>query len=548
MRRGTSLLVLTLTSVVVAGSVLAVCGTPEPSPSPAPVPAAKRPNVVLVVWDTVRADRMSLYGYAKPTTPRLDALAKESVVYDRATSTGMWTLPGHAGMFTGLYETTHGATGRSKHTMKLDDAFETLAEKLGADGYDTFAFSANIVAGPLANLLQGFTTAETTYPTAAVKKGRYMQAARQATMRKLIPTDASTELSPAFAGNTAERWGKADFKDAAPVAHRALMDWLGERPGQDKPFFAFLNLMEAHSPRVPTIESRRKVMSDEAQALALTTDVSVFAENEYIVGKRDYTPAQLDAMGGVYDAALVDLDDATGDLVDDLRAKGLLDDTLLIVSSDHGEALGEHRRLEHRFSVYDQLLHVPLLVRYPAKMPPARVSDRVTTADVYATVLDAAGVAPSTPSFSTSLVGRTTYDRFVFAQMTDPFASQLKSIREAYPGLSTAAWERTYCAVYEGATKLIYATDGGHQMFDVGSDPAEANDLFPTDKERADALSAELTRWEHAMPVLGHATKPGAVPAAPTSPEDAEMLEGLGYQDPGEDAGGPGRSRCTPDP
>jgi arylsulfatase A-like enzyme len=547
MRRGTSVLLLVSTSLVAAVSVLAVCGSPGSSPAPVAAPA-KRPNVMLVVWDTVRADRMSLYGYTKPTTPRLEALAKESVVYERATSTGMWTLPGHTGMFTGLYETTHGATGRSKHTMKLDDSFETLAEKLGAEGYDTFAFSANIVAGPLANLLQGFTTAETTYPTAAAKKGRYMPAARQATMGKLIPADASTELSPAFAGNTTEKWDKALYKDAAPVAHRALMDWLAERPDEDRPFFAFLNLMEAHSPRIPSAAARAKVMSEEAQALALTTDASVFAENEYIVGKREYTPAQLEAMGGVYDAALVDLDDATGDLVDDLRAKQLLDDTLFILASDHGEALGEHRRLEHRFSVYDQLLHVPLLVRYPAKMTPARVSERVTTADVYATVLDVAGVRPSTPSFSTSLVGRTTFDKFVFAQMTDPFSSQLKSIREAYPGLSTAPWERTYCAVYEGATKLIYATDGGHQLYDVASDPAEAHDLFPTDKARAETLAGELSRWEHAMPVLGHAARPEATPAAPTSPGEAEMLEQLGYRDPGDDAVGPGRSRCTPDP
>src|SRR6185436_16344117 len=98
--------------------------------------------------------------------------------------------------------------------------------------------------------------------------------------------------------------------------HRALTDWLGERPDPKKPFFAFLNLMEAHSPRIPSIEARRKVMTDEVQALALTTDVSVFAENEFIVGKREYTPEQIEAINGVYDAALVDLDDATGDLVD----------------------------------------------------------------------------------------------------------------------------------------------------------------------------------------------------------------------------------------
>jgi arylsulfatase A-like enzyme len=202
MRRGTFVVLLGIASLVAAGSVLTVCGTPE---TPTPTAAEKRPNVVLVVWDTVRADRMSLYGYPKPTTPRMEALAKEAAVYDNATSTGMWTLPGHAGMFTGLYETTHGAT---PEWPWLDGRFETLAEKLSAGGYDTFAFSANIVAGPLMNLLQGFETVHTTYPTRDGPPGRYMKAARQATRAKLLPEDASNELSPLFAGSRADEWGR----------------------------------------------------------------------------------------------------------------------------------------------------------------------------------------------------------------------------------------------------------------------------------------------------------------------------------------------------
>ena len=160
------------------------CSSPTPEPvEPAPPVAAPvvppsddRPNVLIVVWDTVRADRMSLYGYGRPTTPKLDAWAKDAVVFERATSPGMWTLPSHASMFTGLRQTEHGAKPSWRW---LDHRFDTLAELLDGAGYDTFAFSSNLIASPMTNLTQGFETVHTTYKRDGVPKGRYMQAARQ---------------------------------------------------------------------------------------------------------------------------------------------------------------------------------------------------------------------------------------------------------------------------------------------------------------------------------------------------------------------------------
>jgi len=545
MRRGTVVLLLGLTAFAVAGSLLAVCGTPDGTAPPST--ATKPPNIVLVVWDTVRADRMSLYGYAKPTTPHLDALAKESVVYDNATSTGMWTLPGHAGMFTGLYETTHHATAEWPW---LDDRFETLAEKLSGGGYDTFAFSANIVAGPLMNLLQGFETVETTYPTKGNGPApRYMKAARQATHAKLLPEDASTEISPKFGGNVAEKWEKSIYKEAAPIAHQALIDWMGERTDPSRPFFAYLNLMEAHSPRVPSLDARRKVMDDALQAAALRTDMSLFAENEWIVGKREYSAEELAAISGVYDASIVDLDAATGALVDDLRARGVLDDALFVLVADHGEALGEHRRLEHRFGVFEQLLHVPLLVRYPERLAPGRIAERISTADLYATVLDAAGVAPSQPSFSTSLLDRKSYDRFIFAQMTDPFATQLNSIHEKYPDLVLEPWVRTYCAAYEGMTKLIHASNDEHALYELATDPGESDNRHATDADRSAQLLSALQTFENGLPVYDPNLRgPDDRPQMRTNEEKA-MLEALGYLASGEDVKtDPLSPRCTPPP
>ncbi len=549
--------------------LLACSGEPPPADgttaTPVPAPTADdRPNVLLIVWDTVRADRMSLYGYGRPTTPKLDAWAKDAVVFERATAPGMWTLPSHASMFTGLRQTEHGAKPSWRW---LDHRFDTLAELLGGAGYDTFAFSSNLIASPMTNLTQGFDTVETTYKREGVKRPRYMRAAREATAAKLLPGDASTEISPGFKGSSDDKWGKAVFKDAAPVLHRGLTEWIDERGGE-APWFAYLNMMEAHTPRVPSMSARKRVLSDAQLRLGLMTDASLYAENEYIVGKRDYTPEQLDAMGGVYDAALVDLDDATADLFADLAQRGILDDTLVIVVADHGEALGEHRRFEHRWSVYEQLLAVPLVVRFPKQAPaevakPRRVKERVSTADVFSTVLEVTGTEPKRPvATSTSLAARLATQSFaphIFSQMLDPFATQLKSMSEAYPDLDLSPWARSYCAVYEGSKKLIHASDGAHELFDVHGDPGELKNLYQAEVASAEQLTAALRSWEDGLSVYDPAERAPNDGAkgqkndrSGLTREECQQLVMLGYMDNMEDClsgGGDApelaRERCT---
>ena len=568
-----------LAGVGVLGSALWLSGlmgcsgaTEVPADPPEPVPAGKpppadddRPNVLIVVWDTVRADRMSLYGYGRPTTPKLDAWAKDAVVFERATAPGMWTLPSHASMFTGLRQTEHGAMPSWRW---LDHRFDTLAELLGGAGYDTFAFSSNLIASPMTNLTQGFETIHTTYKRDGAPKGRYMRAARQATAEKLLPGDASTEISPGFQGKADDKWAKAVFKDAAPVLHKGLVEWLDERD-DGAPWFAYLNMMEAHTPRIPSLSARKRVLNEEQIRLGLSTDVSLFAENEYIIGKRTYTPQELDAIGGVYDAALVDLDDATADLFADLAQRGVLDDTLVILVADHGEALGEHQRFEHRWSVYEQLLSVPLVVRFPKGTAadvaePRRVSERVSTADVFATVLDVSDTQPKRPvPTSTSLatrLGKGQWAPQVFTQMLDPFATQLASMAKAYPDVDLSPWMRSYCAVYEGSKKLIYASDGAHGLFDVHADPAELKNLYTSEVATAEALEAALGTWEAGLPTYDpeqRAANDGAkgqrrgAGEKGMSPAECRQLVALGYLASEDDCDSNDASlaklRCGPD-
>lgn len=520
------------------------CGTtPAPPPPPDPVTAEPvvddRPDILFVLWDTTRADHLSLYGHPAPTTPRLDAFAREAAVYERATSRAMWTLPSHSAMFTGLAASTHQA---EYHRFWLDGRHQTLAERLGASGYQTFAFSANPVVSSDTNLLQGFDVRESAYPSGkGAKRGRYSKAAKINSRRKLIPEDASTELSPAFKGNTDDKWGRSSYKDAAPVAHRAFEDFLAARD-PNRPYFAYLNLMEAHSPRTPSLRSRHAVADAETVQASMTIDQSLFALNEYIVGKRDFTPAELKAIRAVYDASVRDLDEATGDLFDSLRAAGRLDHTVVIVVADHGEMLGEHRSFEHRYAVWDPLLHVPLLIRYPDRFPAGRVKERVSTADLFATVLDVAGLPVPDGVESRSLAGRTTFEPVVFAQMLDPFTSQLANIHEAYPQLSLEPWARTYCVAYEGAWQLIYGSDGDHHLFDLDSDPGQELDRLAADPERRERLIRALDAFERRLPPYEPSLADPPTPAhermfgridkskaAPEGDDDDGQLALLGY-------------------
>ena len=215
----------------------------------------RRPNVLIVLWDTVRADRMSAYGYARPTTPRIAAWAERAAVFERASSPGIWTLPAHASMFTGLPPQAHGADER---WMWLDQRFVTMAEHFSAAGYATYALAANALLCGETNLVKGFGVRLNTY------RGKLATPAARMTRRKVPPGDRSNELAPgwrppAHGAHNAE-WARASYKDAAPLAVKAFGRWLVEQP-RDQPFFAYLNLMEAHTPRIPTMRSRERVLA-----------------------------------------------------------------------------------------------------------------------------------------------------------------------------------------------------------------------------------------------------------------------------------------------
>jgi arylsulfatase A-like enzyme len=501
----------------------------EPGTAQAPAkksPVPNGPNVLLIMWDTVRADRMSLYGHSRPTTPNLDEFAKQAVVYERAISPGNWTVPSHASLFTGLPVSAHGTTS---HHEWLSNDHTTLAEALAGAGYDTYAFTANPHISASTNLLQGFDVVETSW------RGRWLPACREATMAKLIREDRSTKISPSYPRLRA-RPGNEVYKDCGERTAEALLRWVDDRREPRRPFFAYLNYMEVHVPRVPREETRQRIMASARLAPALRLNQTSMRQFLHMFGFQPYSAEDLAVMAEVYDASLADLDAATRSLFHGLRQRGTLDETVVILTSDHGEHLGEHGQLDHKYSIYDPLVWVPLVVRYPRRFPAGRVDVPVSVRDVPATILELAGLpANDAPgSYPLPLPGSASIPRrAAHAEAIAPVTRALQRVSKLHPSFDWKPWLRQMRSIEREGYKLISVSDGTAELYDISADPGELRDLTSVDPDRAGDMRAELEAWLTSFPHFQPGAHPDAHRAPPLDPAVEEQLRALGYLDDG---------------
>jgi arylsulfatase A-like enzyme len=354
-------------------------------------------NVLFVVLDTVRKDHLSVYGYDRPTTPGLDAVAEEALVFEQAVAPAPWTLPVHASLFTGLYPSEHGA---SQETPYLDGA-TTLAERLSAAGYATACYTANAWVTPYTRLTAGFDDHDNFFE---VLPGGFLGDSLARAWKELNDRDALRGLANRLVGvgNAAhERLaGGAHADSKTPAVVDRTIEFV---ESSSKPFFAFVNLMDAHLPYHPPERYR--------EAFAPGVDPASVCQNskEFNCGARAVDGAEWEAIRGLYDAEIRHMDAELTRLFEWLRANGEWEDTLVVVCADHGELHGEHGLYGHEFSVYDPLVNVPLLVDHSdPTVGPGRRTDQVELLDLYHTLLDYAGAtAPDAESGDAVPVERT---------------------------------------------------------------------------------------------------------------------------------------------
>jgi arylsulfatase A-like enzyme len=403
--------------LVIAVSLRLVSGLEGKGDSPSPAP--NRPNIVLVVWDTVRDLNLSLYGHQRPTTPFLQRWATGGAVFERAFSTSSWTLPAHASLFTGRFPHELSVDWEAP----LDGKFPTLAEVLRTHGYRTAGFVANVYyAARQSGLARGFDV---------------WQDYRVSPTEILLSTGVVQRLLTGRARGT--RW-RHDLKRASEVTS-AFERWLS-RKGNQRPFFAFLNYIDAHDSYFAPADFVRR-----------------FADS----GKKEER----------YDAAIAYLDAELARLLVALEARGLSDNTIVAVTSDHGEHFGDHRLRYHGNSLYRQAIQVPLVVVASGRIPAGlRVPVPVSLRNLPATLLDLAGIlgqplpGESHRRFWSDSVRRT-QDEPVLAELT-PAPGGPRNHRNAGGEIRS---------LVEGPFHYILAPNGSAELFDLGSDPLEADSL-----------------------------------------------------------------------
>jgi arylsulfatase A-like enzyme len=447
-----------------------------------PVPPANSPNILFIVLDTVRADRLSLYGYNRPTTPNLERLSRRGIRFDLARATAPWTLASHASMFTGHWP--HELV--DQWMTPLRGNLPMLAEYVGAHGYATAGFVANTVyCSQDTGLARGFTHYEdyvleklAPLRTAGLVERTTTAIYNVITIFDIVPLHPLRQLMNGwFVIN--------ERKDAASI-HRAFLNWLADRREPHRPFFAFLNLNDAHDPYMLPRGAPHRFLTYSATSHEYQAVYGLWRGLDKMSLPRSYITLARDS----YDDCLGYIDEQLGLLFDELQRRGVLDQTLIIVTADHGEGLGEHNLFDHGESLYRTEIRVPLVIVPPSGLdPPTVVGETVSLRDLPATIVDLVGQGKGMPFQGESLARfwrGSALDDAGSPRNHEPVISELMAPNPASPNQGRSPASRgPMISLAEG--NFVYIRnegDGSEQLFNERDDPNEIDDRAPFESMR----------------------------------------------------------------
>jgi arylsulfatase A-like enzyme len=470
-------------------------------------PRDRRPSIVLVSLDTVRADHLSCNGYPRPTTPSLDSLARASAWFRDASSTSSYTLPAHGSLLTGQWPSRHGAESERPGRDRLGrDRSDLLAARLHDAGWCTAAFTGGAYLAPNFGFDQGFDLYDTTDLALEPDDER----------ARRLPVPGDQEFN--------ERHRKSRTLDTA-------LSWI--RAHRDGPFLLFLHTYLVHNYLADAEDDAR--FHGSCTSSVARGDLGFVRDRSR---KDRPAAADLDHFVDAYDAALHQADEEVGRLLAALRALGLDDSTIVVVVSDHGEEFGDHGGVNHGRTLHEEVLRVPLLMRAPG-LAPREIVEPVSLADVTPTLLELVGLAPEREMDGRSLVpllrGEPVTPAAIEAELNlvkeNRWAARRVGDRKALSALDERRPE-----VLE---KLGEARGAARRLvFAPGVDPRETIDLAESAGEQAASAAAlldELEAQREAMVARRRASKRGLVGGAAASSATRSDLEQGGYAAPAED-------------
>lgn len=449
-----------------------------------------RVNVVIYLIDTLRADRVGAYGYAKAKTPNIDALAKESVLFERHSSAAPWTLPSISTLQSSLLPCEHSILVDGQ---QLPSNVQTLAERMNGLGFKTGAFYSNPYAGPASGLNRGY--------------------------------DVSTFMRSRDAFN--------------------LGSWFDSAKGE--PFFLYAHTMEVHDPYqtpdrfvaqfgdIP--REQRTLLLQAMRSYRDLTKIDFASKRK--PGTTDNTAQQQrmmeslararDTVSTLYDASIFWADDNLGRVISQLKQRNLWDNTLFILTSDHGDELGERGGWQHDQSAYEELLHVPLIIKFPkGQYAGTRVKPNVASMDVLPTICDAVGA----PQATGEARGMSLIPLIRDASLDAPtnarrFASMRHNIKKYFKPWKEQRGDINI-VVREGMWKAIWNVEPNTvELFDLASDPGELKNLADAEKTRAESMKAFAQ--EHYARYLSSARQAKDVGIEGIDKQSRDTLDQIGY-------------------
>jgi arylsulfatase A-like enzyme len=460
------------------------------------------PTIVLVVFDTARWDRFGCYGYDRPTTPTVDRLAEDGLLAETMIANGPWTLPSHGSLFTGLYPSQHGSQWQTGPRMR-DSVSITMPEWLRGLGYHTICATNNGLISDKTGLSRGFDRYAFRMD---LERGRRRVSRR---LRKVIAGGDS-------GGLIVNRWIREELRNAP------------------RPTFLFVNYLECHWAYVPPRRLEKRVGGPRfglVEGMRYRAGLARTAGPWEAIARAD--DRTLDVYSTLYDGELANADEHLAELMGILRETGHVGDrpAVVMVTSDHGEHIGEHRLADHHASLDDHLIRVPFVAWGPGVIDRGRRSDLFELVDVFPSVarllgrdvgdLGAAGRRDDLLSAAPSANGT----RYAFSEWRSWTDKELARLSQRNGSYDFGGLGRDLVCVRDDRLKLVRGADGSERLFEVGGD--EAVDVSASRPDDVRRLGSELDRARRSW-----AEWDGEAAPVVTESEQAEIeqrLEELGY-------------------
>ena len=444
-----------------------------------------KPNVIIILHDALRADHLGVYGYSRDTSPNIDSFAEDALVLDNVISQSSWTAPSVASLFTSFYPAVHGiqefyGKDRNRKATKLNKKFNTIAETFQNEGYKTACFSTNSwVSSPLC-FDQGFDTFE------------------------LLKKKESV------------------YKATGNELNKKALDWLDKN--NDKPFFLYLHYVDTHHPYLPPEAYQTKFKSKEKKFLSSARMKLLFKHfhdhwHNKIFNK---TTHDINRYIDLYDGSINFIDNKFVELMKKIESLNLNDNTIIIITSDHGEAFGEHENLTHQMTLYNEETKIPLIIKFPESM------DKFNKTNINSSFIELTDLAPSLYeilnfncniySNGKNFLGNNTREA-CFSERTTEVSPKIKTI----PAI--AIIKNGYKGIFDINKKYVT------ELYNLKTDPREKNNLYSSNKPKCLLLSKDIIKWtkQRVNDLNKLSIKKDDIKSAKLNKKDLEGLKGLGY-------------------